>query len=128
MNPNSANQLWSKWIVVVRPNVRFQPSYETVLTNVLRFVRKGFGSGGQLKLEQFPKAWVVTFLVDAQRHPNDPETFKYFGRAFTLFFNNAFGSQAEVVVKARLMAGPRLDGRPPDQLIMLPSISLAEAG
>lgn len=122
MDPNSAHQLWSKWIVTVRPNIRFQPSFETVQANTVRFVRKGFGSGGQFKLEQFAKAWVVTFLVDAQRHPNDPETFKYFGRAFTMFFQNAFGSQAEVVVKARLLAGARLDGRPPDQLIMMPSI------
>lgn len=123
-NPNSAHQTWSKWIITIRPGLPFAPEVETVRTNTARFIRKGFGSAGQFRIRRFASAWVVDFLVEADRHPDDPETFRYFARSFTDFFRNGFGPGTQVHVKARLMAGQRLDGRPPDQIVIMPAAPL----
>lgn len=121
-DPNSQNQLWSKWTIVVRPHLPLAPTFATVKGNVARFVRKGFGTGGMMRIRQFPKAWVVEVLVDAQRHPDDKKTFEYFGRSFDEFFKNGFGPNTQVTTKARLMAGQRLDGKAPDQMLILPRL------
>lgn len=122
MNPNTAHQLWSKWTIVIRPGRPFAPDFEVVRVNTARFMRKAFGSAGQCRVRRFARAWVVEVLAEAERHPHDRDTFTAVSRDFTRFFRNGFGEAADVRVKARLMAGQRLDGRPPDQLLILPAL------
>lgn len=124
MNPNSAHQTWSKWIITVRPGHRFVPSFETTVTNTSRFLRKAFGSTGQFQIKRYFAAWVITVFVEGDTHPDDPAAFTYFSRALTEFFRNGFGPSTQVQVKARLMAGARLDGRPADQLLIVPGAQL----
>lgn len=119
---NSAHQLWSKWTFVVRPGSLFVPDFETVKMNTARFGRKAFGSAAQMRITQYPKAWVVEIMAEGDRHPHDSSDLQYLGRAFTEFFRSGFGHRTQVLVKTRLLAGARLDGRPSDQLIVLPSI------
>jgi hypothetical protein len=122
MNPNSTHQLWSKWIVTIRPTGPGVPQFEYVTTNTARFMRKAFGSAASCRVRQIARAWVVEVLADAQYHPLDADSFDALSRHFTQFFRNGFGESADVRVKARLMAGSRIDGRPPDQLLMMPSL------
>lgn len=124
MNPNSAHQLFSKWVVRVRPPHGFAPTFDTVQVNVSRFVRKGFGTCGEMTITRKGRDWIVMFLVDSQRHPHDQDTFRYFARSFTRFFREAFGATTEVNVDAKLMAGARLDGQAPDQMIRMPRIQI----
>lgn len=124
MNPNSAHQLWSKWTIVVRPDSVVVPDFETVRLNAARFLRKAFGSTTSMRLRQFPKAWVIEVLTESSRHPDDRGDFLYLARACRDFFCVGFGLAADVRVKARLMAGPRMDGGAPDQLIVLPTIPI----
>lgn len=123
MDPNSRHQLWSKWTILVRPAGRFAPTFDTVQANTARFMRKAFGQAAQCRIRRFRTVWVVEVLADAQRHPDDKPTFVALSRDFTTFFRNGFGHSADVRVKARLMAGERVDGKPPDQLLMMPTIS-----
>jgi hypothetical protein len=124
MNPNSAHQLWSKWIITVRANTPYTPAYAEMRQNVGRFLRKGFGSAGQWRLRWFPRnnVWVVQMLAESARHPHSKQDFDYFKDAFVAFFRNGLGQQAHVHIKARLMAGERLDGRPSDQMLIMPSL------
>jgi hypothetical protein len=124
MNPNSTHQLWSKWIITIRPDLPVQPAFAEVQANAARFLRKAFGSAALCRVRRFTKAWVVEVLADAQYHPDDRESFTAMSRDLTRFFRNGFGSaNTDVRVKARLMAGERMDGGAPDQMLMMPSLS-----
>lgn len=129
MDPNSAHQLWAKWLVVVRPSLPMSPACAEVQAQTARFVRKGWGTHGQMRIRQFPRAWVFEWLVEGDRHPHDRATLDYFSRALTQFMRQGFGAASDVTVKARLMAGARLDRRPADQMVVLPPLlQLADQG
>jgi hypothetical protein len=121
MNPNSANQLWSRWTLTVTPAFVQVRSFEEVKVNVTRFVRKAFGSAGEMRITQTQRGYVVDIRVEG--HPvHDPTLVAYYTNAFDRFFKSGFGPKTVVSVEAKLEAGSRQDGTPPDQLVMLPPI------
>lgn len=125
MTPNSSHQVWSKWTIVVRPDRPFSPTFEMVKTNAARFLRKAFGSAAQCRIVRGRRAWLIEVLADAAHaHPQDTGAFVSMSRDLTRFFRNGFGESANVRVKARLMAGERLDGQAPDQLLVLPALPM----
>ena len=124
MDPNSRHQLWSKWIITIRPRVPFAPAFQEVKAHTARFMRHGFGSAAMCRIRQFPKAWVVEVLADRERHPHDQADFAYMRDSVIQFFRNGFGPSTDVYVKARLMAGARLDGGAPDQMLIMPATRL----
>ena len=126
MDPNSQHQLWSKWIASVRPSGLGAPTFATVQANCARFLRKAFGTTAQARVRQFPKAWVIEVLAEGQYHPDHQDDFQALAGALSTFLRNGFGPSAQVTVKARLMAGARVDGLPPDQLLMLPTLRIPD--
>lgn len=120
MNPNSANQYWSKWVIEVIP---FRPmrSPQEIEVNVARFLRKMFGSTASAKftLNTTP----MQFEVLAEGHPaTDPSYVAYCTQNLQKFFTMGFGIGTKVTVAASLKAGSAQDGTPSAQLIVLPSL------
>lgn len=122
MDPNSIHQLWSKWLIIVKPQTQFSPSFEDMKLNTARCIRTLFGSTGQCQIRKFPKAWVIDALVESQFHPLDRDSFNTVSQTITQFFKMGFGYGTNVIVKSKLMAGERLDNQPADQMIILPTL------
>ena len=121
MNPNSANQRWSKWIWFVAPGTITARPFKNVVENVARFARKGFGSASQMRIRETPKGYIVEVLSEG--HPaHDPQFVKYMKDCFQKFFINGFGPDTQVRLTVKLMAGSRQDGTPADQMVVLPSL------
>lgn len=125
MNPNSKNQIWSLWTITVRPPVGMRKivrNNETVRANVSRFFRKAFGSASQCKIVRASDG-VWTFQVRSEGHPcHDPEYVGYVSSFMKTFFTRGFGVGTVVRVDAKLEAGSAQNGKPSDQLIVLPSL------
>lgn len=129
MNPNSKNQLWSLWEYRVYPDQTKRPNVATVKANCARFGRLVFGSASEMRLrcatEQGRMYWEVA--VRSEGHPvHDPGYTEWMHAQWKKFFREGFGPTCEVQVHARLEAGDRQDGRPADQLIILPSVMQRE--
>lgn len=105
-----------------------RPALRVVEANVRRMLRATFGSGSTARIREFPKAYVVELLTDAARHPQDRGAFLHTLATFDRFFKDGFGARTDVQVKARLMAGERLDGGPADQLLILPPLLMPQPG
>ena len=105
-----------------------RPDYPTVKSNCARFGRIVFGSASSMQVRHATDAqgrayWEVSVLSEG--HPVHDTTYTTWMHAqWTTFFEHGFGVGCEVQTHARLEAGDRQDGRPSDQLIVLPSISL----
>jgi hypothetical protein len=131
MNPNSANQRWSLWEYRIFPSGLKRPSYQTVKANAARFGRLAFGSASEMRVQwrtdDFGRlCWVITVL--SEDHPVHDATYvEWMHRQWHRFFTEGFGPGSTIQSHARLMAGDREDGRPADQLIVLPGISVADA-
>lgn len=122
MNPNSAHQTWALYVYEVRGATKGQ-RFDDVLTNCLRFGRKAFGSAAQLRVIQYERCWEVRIL--AEGYPVDDAAFTtWMHRQWEYFFKHGFGPSCVVKASARLMAGQRSDGKPADQMIIVPSIPI----
>ena len=127
MNPNSAHQLWSLWEYQVFPDATRRPTYAVVKENAARFGRLAFGSASEMRLTCATNAngrlfWEI--LIRTEGHPvHDPKYVVWMHDKWAVFLRNGFGQSCEILAHARLEAGGRQDGTPPDQLIMLPSLS-----
>jgi hypothetical protein len=68
------------------------------------------------------KVW--TIQVRTEGHPaHDPDYVNWMTRQWRRFFNEGFGPGTTVSVKVKIEAGDTQDGRPPDQLVILPSLT-----
>jgi hypothetical protein len=123
MDPNSANQRWSKWKIVVTPGFTRSRDFREFQDNTARFLRKGFGSASQCRIRYSGTRYEIEVLAEG-KPAHDPEFVAYYQRSFEKFFTNGFGVGTEVKVSARIMAGSLQDGTPSEQMIMLPSIRL----
>lgn len=127
MNPNSANQVWSLWEYRVYPDALHRPDYTLVKENAARFGRIVFGSASQMRLlyatdERGRLYWEVAILTEG--HPVQDQRYVWWvHQQWVKFFQNGFGTACEVFSHARLEAGDRQDGAPPDQLIILPTVT-----
>ena len=119
MNPNSANQRWSLWEYRVYPDVTKRPDFQTVKVNCARFGRLVFGSVSEMRIEE-RSYWEIAVLTEG--HPvHDPVYTEWIHAQWRKFFQEGFGSACVVQCHARLEAGDRQDGKPADQLIIMPS-------
>jgi hypothetical protein len=126
MNPNSTHQRWSLWEYRVYPDGTKRPDYATVKKNAARFGRVLFGSASQMRLtcatDQYARLyWEIAVLTEG--HPvHEPLYAEWMHKQWARFFRQGFGPSCEVQSHARLEAGDRQDGRPADQLILLPAL------
>lgn len=125
MNPNSVHQRWSLWQYRVYPDGTRRPEYADVKENCARFGRLLFGSASQMRIRQAAQDgrmyWEVAVLSEG--HPvHDGSYTEWMHRQWRDFFEQGFGMSCEVQSHARLEAGDRQDGKPADQLIVLPTL------
>lgn len=128
MNPNSANQLWSRWIFEIDELGRHVPRRD-VETNALRWLRKGFGSAGRARLVQTSVpgrrarvTWRIELLIEG-KPAHDPAYVQSVTVQFARdFVAKGWGPLAGSRVTAEVLAGNKQDGRPPAQLVELPLI------
>jgi hypothetical protein len=120
VNPNSANQYWSKWIIDVVP-ARPMRGPKEIEVNVARFLRKMFGAAASAKFTLTSNP--LRFEVLAEGHPaTDPTYVAYCTQNLQKFFTMGFGLGTQVSVAASLEAGSAQDGTPSAQLVVLPSL------
>lgn len=128
MDPNSANQVWSKWVWIVKPQ-RFVHSFAVVQQEIARFTRKGFGSGSQMRITDYwdPEEQARLYKIELEtegKPAHDPAFVEYMRASYEKFFRNGFGQQTTVRLQVKLLAGSRQDGSPRDQWIALPAVSI----
>lgn len=128
MDPNSTHQLWSKWLIGVRPSLPVLPAWRELRANLVAFLKSTgkFKSGTLVQIKQFPRGYVVELLTDTDLHPHDDSIVEYYRDSFERFFRNGLGASTRVFLKAKLMAGERLDGRPSDQMLILPRLEIPQ--
>lgn len=126
MDPNSAHQLWSEWRFLVRvtDRTRVLPSFEEVKLNWAKFVAQGFQTTvGQVHVVQIGRMYRLTARVEG-RPAHDP-TYKedVFRRVREHFVYRGFGNAARVIKsEVSILAGDTQDGKPPSQLLVMPTI------
>ena len=125
MDPNSSHQRWSFWEYRVYPAFAQRPAFALVKANCGRVGRLLFGSTSRMRLRCATDAtgrlyWEIAVLTEG--HPvHDPQYTEWMHTQWRTFFQRGFGA-CEVHAHARLEAGDRQDGTPPDQLIIMPPL------
>lgn len=127
MDPNSQNQVWSLWTVTVTGGFLALPStpahYKHVKFNAARFMRDTFGTASTMRIVHDRNGW--TFQVRTEGTPaHDPELVAEYAAAFEKFFRNGFGTRATVTTTVKFEAGSKQDGKPSDQLLILPRLEM----
>lgn len=130
MNPNSQHQRWSLWAYRVYPDATRRPGLAQVKQNCARFGRLIFGSASEMRVLQATDGagrlyWEIAILTEGHPVHEAPYT-EWIHDQWRTFFRDGFGPTCEVQPHARLEAGDRQDGRPPDQLIILPTVQAEE--
>jgi hypothetical protein len=128
MDPNSAHQLWSRWTVTI-DTPRAMSKHELSL-NAQRYFRLLFRSTvGRMKVDRrytFANrfiGWRIT--VEIEGPPAQDPAYRQAAKADILrrFVEAGFHTrQARIAVA--ILAGDAQDGRPPSQLIVLPTIAV----
>lgn len=69
------------------------------------------------------------FSILSEGHPvHDPTYVAYYVTNLTQFFTIGFGLGTKVHVDTKLMAGSGENGKPPDQMMVLPSLVFRDVG
>lgn len=125
MNPNSQNQRWSKWVWFVVPGRKIFRPFSNIKENCARFGRKAFGAASQMRIRQNKRGYIVEVLTEG--HPvHDPQFVDYVRCGWQVFFEHGFGLGTTAKMTAKLMAGSPQNGKPADQMIILPFVPLLE--
>lgn len=119
-DPNSQHQIWSSWTFSVYECGRYIPKPEVEL-NIARWLAKGFGRAGRVKVFRLVTGWRVQVLIEGPP-AHDPEYVKSVRRQFASFVTKGWGLGAWGDVSVRVMAGDVQDGRPRAQLIEMPHL------
>ena len=124
MNPNSANQLWSKWTFTVRHKglgVSKLVTRAEVESNFAKFARKIFGSAGVIDIKVKRGRLIVEILVESLSvTPHDPRYRDFVNTQASAFFVAGFGPETRVRTESKIMAGSKQDGTPAEQMLILP--------
>ena len=125
MDPNSTHQMWSFWEYRVYPGGVTRPPFPRVRANCARFGRLMFGSASEMRIieatDEGRLYWEIA--VRTEGHPvHDPQYAEWMHAQWRRFLTNGFGAASEIRCHARLEAGDRQDGRPADQLIIMPAL------
>ena len=127
MDPNSQHQRWSLWEYRVYPDGTRMPPFPLVKENCARFGKLQFGTASEMRVKQATDEhgkmyWEIADLTEG--HPvHDPKYTEWMHEQWRKFFAKGFGYRCEVQCHARLEAGDREDGKPADQLIIMPPLS-----
>lgn len=124
-NPNSANQLWSRWTFRIKPGRPVPSSSREIRENVSPLLAKIFGSVSSVRVQPdlTTKEWVVDLLTEgAPIH--EKEYREYVRKLLLRLFQDGFGVTTSIAVQARVVAGPTENGTPDAQLVIMPHISL----
>lgn len=132
MDPNSQHQTWSLWVFKVIPGDKTKhPSVQEVKWNCWKFGRQPeiFGQTGQMHVERVPRDigefWIIKYRVEG-KEVFDPQLVKVYKAAWAKFFTNGFGAKTYVECEVKHEAGDKQDGKPPDQLIIIPPVNFKE--
>lgn len=120
MNPNSQHQLWSEWTFSVWDSGK-HPSFAEVKENAQRWLRKGFGSVGEMSVEEKIGSWIIKARVEGVP-AQDPAYQKQVGKMFRRFVEQGWGPLAVESVDVKILAGDIGDGAPASQLVVMPAI------
>jgi len=123
MNPNSGNQIWSKWEFTVTPERKHLP-FRLVRDNCARFARKAFGSSSEMRLTH-STSWHIEIRTEGSP-VHDPHFEAYMSANWRQFLSNGFGEKSHITIITKLEAGSRQDGSPSEQLIIVPPIEIPE--
>jgi hypothetical protein len=126
-DPNSQNQLWSKWTFIVHDTGRLR-SHAEVELNAARWLKKGFGTAGRAKVTRTLDGWKFEALVETgQGRPSyDPAYLASVKRGFARFVEQGFGTLAWGETRVRVLAGDMQNGNPRPQMIEMPTLNLRE--
>lgn len=123
MNPNSANQWWSKWVWFVATSTT-RPFSEAKV-NLARFARKCFGSASQMNIRETLRGYIIEVLTEG--HPvTDAAYVQIVHQNWEHFLRVGFGSNCTIRTSTKLMAGSPQDGRPSEQMLIIPPLELKE--
>lgn len=132
MNPNSANQRWSQWVIKVdllpKANHRHPRFQDAIKHDAATLFRRLFGSAGRVRVTAFQNRDSERWIVEVQVEGVDVHDPDYRARqcaAMRHHYRRGFGSTATVSVEAGLLAGSSEDGTPPAQWVVLPTIQHA---
>jgi hypothetical protein len=136
MDPNSQHQLWSLWTWTVKPErapsklvsfgaaKKLPLSVDAIKTNIARFAQKCFGNAGQMNVSQYSDG-KVEIKVRVEGHPvHDPAYVQHIRRSWDRFLVNGFGQRSKIEFSAKLEAGDVQDGKPREQLIIIPPLKI----
>jgi hypothetical protein len=128
LDPNSQHQLWSRWVFGVEASPRKLPDVKECAENARRFFAKGFKSTmGQVRCDQ--QGTYYCFIVEIEGPPvHDPEyRAEVKARFEEKFMRLGFGPSARLTrFHAGVLAGDKEDGRPPEQLLVMPTLRLTD--
>lgn len=125
MDPNSQHQVWSLWEYRAYPDGSKRPDLALVKRNCARFGRVLFGRASEMSIreafDERRRFWEIKVLTEG--HPvHEPRYTEWVHAQWRRFLAAGFGATCEVRCHARLEAGDRQDGRPADQLLILPTL------
>ena len=122
MDPNSAHQLWSRW--EFRVHGKPIPTKE-LRFNVARWLRKGFGSAGRCRISNELTNGSAVTLIEVEIEgvaAHDPAYVRSVKRGFARFVEQGWGRMAYCSVEVEVLAGDVQNGKPPAQLVVMPTI------
>lgn len=124
MNPNSAHQIWSRWTFTVVPGRSIARPWAQVHANCARFGRQAFGAASEMRITSHGgRQWTID--VRTEGHPvHDAAYVDWMTAQWRRFFVEGFGVGTSVTCVTKFEAGDRQDGRPADQLIIVPPLAV----
>jgi hypothetical protein len=127
MDPNSTNQLWSEWTFDIWDSGK-HPPFKEVEYNARKWLRAGFGSVAQARVEEKVNRWTIVARVEGVP-AHDPSYQTSVRRQFQKnFVEPGWGVLGVSSVSVRVLAGDIQDGSPRSQLVVLPTIDNVPPG
>lgn len=131
MNPNSTHQLWSLWTFEF--TARKPVPEEEVSYNARKFFKQLFHTdAGQVRVSQIPTdafrttLWSIDLRIEGPP-AHDPDCRESVQKQFTEhFMKRGFKLAQFRSMEVSILAGDSQDGKPPDQLIVMPTLITKE--
>lgn len=126
MNPNSKNQIWSKWGIFVTPGRTLQRPFGEFKLLTAKKLREIFGSASQCRITETYRGYLVEVLSEG-KPIQDKDYIKNVGIELSKFYKGMLGIDTRVQMTAKLMAGSPQTGVPDAQLLIIPGIQIVGA-
>lgn len=117
---NSAHQRWSRWTWLVYPGRKVALPFEPIKLVLASYVRSQWGRAGQMRIVQQLDHYLIQVRIEGPP-VHDPAYVTAKAAEFEAFYTRQFGVGTRVVLsEAKMEAGSWQDGRPTEQLILIP--------